>query len=216
MQQFTALVVTSSDPRYSKRSVVWHSSKMPKRLSDLLSSGRTTRRMDIRKFFVKKQPSKVTLYSENSEANSFHCNDMPDLQSATQYGVRVADLELSRDYAPVQGTVCEVVTSSGESSNSSVTATSLQDNEETLENTVAPKKPHESTIPVQIIETQTQTKKKRILHFQGRWFQDFPWLHYSDRVAGVLCFHCAKAKSLKLTELYKNAEEAFCSTGYTN
>lgn len=59
-------------------------------------------------------------------------------------------------------------------------------------------------------------KKKRILHFQGRWFQDFSWLHYSSRVAGVLCFHCAKAKSLKLTELSKNTVEAFCNTGYTN
>ncbi|KAJ1089934.1 hypothetical protein NDU88_003074 [Pleurodeles waltl] len=173
--------------------------------------------MDIRKFFVKKQPSEVTLYSDNSETNTIHCNDMPDLQSAIQYGVRVADLEISSDYTPVPGTFCEAVTSSDESSNSSsATATSLQDDEETLGSTVTPNQPSESTMPVQIIETQSQTKKKRILHFQGRWFQDFPWLHYSDRVAGVLCFHCAKAKLLKLTELSKNAEEAFCSTGYTN
>ncbi|KAJ1135890.1 hypothetical protein NDU88_002319 [Pleurodeles waltl] len=173
--------------------------------------------MDIRKFFVKKQPSEVTLFSDNSETNTIHCNDMPDLQSAIQYGVRVADFEISSDYAPVPGTFCEAVTSSDESSNSSsATATSLQDNEETLGSTVTPNQPSESTMPVQIIETQSQTKKKRILHFQGRWFQDFPWLHYSDRVAGVLCFHCAKAKLLKLTELSKNAEEAFCSTGYTN
>ncbi|KAJ1126945.1 hypothetical protein NDU88_005351 [Pleurodeles waltl] len=173
-----------------------------------------TERMDIWKLFVKKRPSEVTLYSDNSETNTINSTDMPHLQFAIEYGVRVADLKLSSDYAPVPGIFCEVLTSLDESSNSSsATATSLQDNEETLGSTVAPNQPHESTMAVQIIETQSQIKKK---HFLGRGFQDLPWLHYSYRVAGLLCFNCAKARSLKLTELSKNEEEAFCSTGYNN
>lgn len=110
--------------------------------------------MDTWKFFAKKQPSEVNLYSDNSEISTIDGDDMLELQSAIQYGVGATDLEISSDCTPVPGTFCGVVTASDESSNSSyATTTSLQDTEETLVSTVAPNQPHESTLPIQIIVT---------------------------------------------------------------
>ncbi|CAH2315960.1 Hypothetical predicted protein [Pelobates cultripes] len=88
------------------------------------------------------------------------------------------------------------------------------DDEKTLRTAVVPNQPDYKTIPAQTIVTQKA--KKRVLHFQECWFQNVPWLHYSFTLEGVLCFYCAKAAILNLTQLEKNTEPAFDCVGFKN
>ncbi len=47
--------------------------------------------------------------------------------------------------------------------------------------------------PPQCIEKQILSNKS--LTFQEKWYQEYPWLHYSPSVKGVLCFYCSKGVS---------------------
>ncbi|XP_072565314.1 zinc finger MYM-type protein 1-like [Paramormyrops kingsleyae] len=67
--------------------------------------------------------------------------------------------------------------------------------------------------PSQCIETQTLSKKT--LTFQQKWFHDFPWLHYSTSVRGVLCFYCSKGFSHQ-SSFGQRADVAFISSGFRN
>lgn len=67
--------------------------------------------------------------------------------------------------------------------------------------------------PSQCIETQTLANKT--LAFQEKWFWDFPWLHYSPSVKGVLCFYCSKGFS-RQSSFGQRADTAFISAGFRN
>jgi len=62
----------------------------------------------------------------------------------------------------------------------------------------------------------TQSLKGRDLVFQRTWFQTYPWLHYNASATGILCFYCATAETLGLTELTRYREDAFTSRGFAN
>lgn len=67
--------------------------------------------------------------------------------------------------------------------------------------------------PPQCIETQTLANKT--FAFQEKWFRDFPWLHYSPSVKGVLCFYCSKGFSHQ-SSFGQRADAAFISAGFRN
>lgn len=67
--------------------------------------------------------------------------------------------------------------------------------------------------PPQCIEKQILSTKS--LTFQEKWYQDFPWLHYSPSVKGVLCFYCSKGVSNQ-SSLGHRPDAAFVSTGFRN
>lgn len=71
---------------------------------------------------------------------------------------------------------------------------------------------------VKLIPKQSLVSKQgnRVLTFQAGWFENFPWLHYSSEVQGVLCFYCAKAEASKLSNLAKKRETAFIVDGFAN
>lgn len=54
------------------------------------------------------------------------------------------------------------------------------------------------------------------LYFQAKWYSDFPWLSYSEKEKGVLCFSCVRSASLGLAKLSKSSEPAFMQTGFRN
>lgn len=72
-----------------------------------------------------------------------------------------------------------------------------------------PNQPDPKSIP-------DQTLTSRVLHFQERWYKQYPWLHYSPAVKGVLCFYCVKAYTVQKSAMSKKADPAFSSKGYTN
>ncbi|KAL1269055.1 hypothetical protein QQF64_031344 [Cirrhinus molitorella] len=61
-----------------------------------------------------------------------------------------------------------------------------------------------------------QQLTNRTLRFQEKWYRDFPWLHYSSGVNGILCFYCAQAFGHEKSNLAKNADPAFVKTGFQN
>ena len=64
-------------------------------------------------------------------------------------------------------------------------------------------------IPVQLIHGKTR-------RFQSAWFQRFPWLHYSRHLRSVVCYTCAKATSMSLTELSTKSQQTFITTGFVD
>ena len=73
-----------------------------------------------------------------------------------------------------------------------------------------PYQPNPKNMPVQKLPNKT-------LHFQDKWFREFPWLHYSQTLNGVLCFYCAETfKREKSNPVSKHVEEAFVSAGFRN
>ncbi len=67
--------------------------------------------------------------------------------------------------------------------------------------------------PPQCIEKQILSNKS--LTFQEKWYQEYPWLHYSPSVKGVLCFYCSKGVSNQ-SSLGHRSDAAFVSTGFRN
>ena len=98
--------------------------------------------------------------------------------------------------------------STGHTARDTSTHPSVGDNMSTMENPF-----HPST---DIIVPQVMKNGKRILRFQSQWFEKYSWLHYSVEKQAVLCFYCAKAEALQLTELAKKRESAFTTDGFRN
>jgi len=77
-----------------------------------------------------------------------------------------------------------------------------------LSDCTTPYQPHSQCIEKQILPNKS-------LAFQEKWYQDFPWLHYSPSVRGVLCFYCSKGVSNQCS-LGHRPDAAFISTGFRN
>ncbi len=77
-----------------------------------------------------------------------------------------------------------------------------------LSDCTKPYQPHPQCIEKQILPNKS-------LSFQEKWHQDFPWLHYSPAVKGVLCFYCSKGVSNQ-SLLGHRPDAAFISTGFRN
>lgn len=75
--------------------------------------------------------------------------------------------------------------------------------------TLKPHHPDPKTIVCQKLANKT-------LRFQRQWYEDFPWLHVIPGVEGVLCFYCQKAFLKKTSQLAKNTDQKFISTGFKN
>lgn len=60
-----------------------------------------------------------------------------------------------------------------------------------------------------------QTKSQNV-YFQQKWYKLYPWIHYVPQIKKIVCFYCAKAKSMGLLDLAKTKERAFLSTGFGN
>lgn len=73
-------------------------------------------------------------------------------------------------------------------------------------------KPHQPD--PKYIEPQILTN--RVLRFQLKWFQLYPFLHYSPHLKAVLCFDCVRAYVVKNSTFAKNADPAFSTKGYKN
>ncbi|XP_068127640.1 zinc finger MYM-type protein 1-like [Hyperolius riggenbachi] len=56
----------------------------------------------------------------------------------------------------------------------------------------------------------------RKLRFQTAWYTDFPWLHYSPQLKGVLCFTCGKAESMGLLGFSRRRDSVFTAVGFSN
>lgn len=56
----------------------------------------------------------------------------------------------------------------------------------------------------------------RKLRFQSAWYTDFPWLHYSPQLKGVLCFTCGKAESMGLLGSSRRRDSVFTALGFSN
>ena len=53
----------------------------------------------------------------------------------------------------------------------------------------------------------TRSELTEFFSFQEKWFEDFPWLHYSASLKGVLCFHCTKVFQNQTLHLWARALE---------
>jgi hypothetical protein len=78
---------------------------------------------------------------------------------------------------------------------------------------LTPNQPDCKNIAVQMHNVKGRPKE---LRFQPSWFTRHPWLHYDDRLQGVVCFSCAKAEIGGLIDMAKCADSAFVTTGYSN
>ena len=60
--------------------------------------------------------------------------------------------------------------------------------------------------------------KSAIVHhsFNSKWFDRWPWLHYSETNDSVVCFTCFRAKMEKKLQWSSNADIAFISRGFCN
>lgn len=65
-------------------------------------------------------------------------------------------------------------------------------------------------------EIEPQALSKKTLKFQGKWFKDFPWLHYDCRLKGVLCFHCMQTFDDDNAAFGGKVDPAFVSVGFRN
>lgn len=63
---------------------------------------------------------------------------------------------------------------------------------------------------------EPQVLMNRVLRFQAKWYQLYPFLHYCPSLKAVLCFDCVKAYVVKNSNLAKNADLAFSTRGYRN
>lgn len=72
-----------------------------------------------------------------------------------------------------------------------------------------PNQPNPKCIPV-------QTLSSRVLHFQERWYREYPWPYYSHAVKGILCFYCVKTYTVQNSIMSKKADPAFSLKGFTN
>ena len=71
--------------------------------------------------------------------------------------------------------------------------------------------------PADSIDGQFAGKGKRnCLKFQKSWYEQFPWIHFDTRINAVICFTCAKAESLHLSDLARKRESTFITTGFSN
>jgi len=58
-------------------------------------------------------------------------------------------------------------------------------------------------------------QKTRILRFQAKWYETFPWLHYVRDISAVICFTFAKAEASGLLNL-ERPQAAFTTAGFSN
>ena len=63
---------------------------------------------------------------------------------------------------------------------------------------------------------EPQVLLNRVLRFQAKWYQLYPFLHYCPSLKAVLCFDCVRAYVIKASYLAKNADPAFSTRGYQN
>ena len=57
--------------------------------------------------------------------------------------------------------------------------------------------------------------KTRVLHFQAKWYETFPWLHYVTAISAVICFVCAKVEAVGLLNL-EPPQAAFTTSRFSN
>jgi len=72
-----------------------------------------------------------------------------------------------------------------------------------------PHQPDSKTIVCQVLRDKT-------LKFQAQWYHNFAWLHFEPGIEGALCFYCHKAFKNKTSQLVKNTETTFISSGFKN
>ncbi|KAJ8031222.1 hypothetical protein HOLleu_27883 [Holothuria leucospilota] len=70
--------------------------------------------------------------------------------------------------------------------------------------------------PSDSVRIPPKVTKSQNVNFQYKWFQMWPWLHYSESLKGVLCFTCSSAYQQGLLDLANKKEDAFISTGFNN
>ena len=73
--------------------------------------------------------------------------------------------------------------------------------------------PHQPSDTSLIPPKKTKTQN---IFFQGKWFSQYPWLHYVPNLQRVVCFSCAKASEMGLLNLASLQEPAFISVGFDN
>ena len=54
------------------------------------------------------------------------------------------------------------------------------------------------------------------MRFQRKWFEDFPWIHFSREINKIVCFYCEKAESENKLELYRKKDSSFLTDGFSN
>lgn len=73
----------------------------------------------------------------------------------------------------------------------------------------APHQPDAKAIPYQRLANKN-------LHFQNKWFTEFPWLHYDAGMESVFCYQCCKAKNDNLVHISTQFDGAFIRNGFKN
>ncbi|XP_053323828.1 zinc finger MYM-type protein 1-like [Spea bombifrons] len=182
--------------------------------------------MDIRKFFTNKSSQASTSSSDTCKQKEIpespvlhHFVETENVYAET-VSLEAVDLmsdssDGEEDHASVPAIkTIEDVNSKSKTYTKRKCISLPADEQKTLRTAVVPNQPDYKTIPAQTIVTQKA--KKRVLNFQECWYENFPWLHYSFALEGVLCFYCAKAAVLNLTHLERNTEPAFVCMGFKN
>ncbi|KAJ8050048.1 hypothetical protein HOLleu_03089 [Holothuria leucospilota] len=88
-------------------------------------------------------------------------------------------------------------------------------NEPTAHEIPAVEQPYQPC-PSDPVRIPPKVTKSQNVNFQYKWFQMWPWLHYSESLKGVLCFTCSSAYQQGLLDLANKKEDAFISTGFNN
>uniref|UniRef100_A0A8C4Q8R0 DUF4371 domain-containing protein n=1 Tax=Eptatretus burgeri TaxID=7764 RepID=A0A8C4Q8R0_EPTBU len=74
-------------------------------------------------------------------------------------------------------------------------------------------KPHQPDLDLIL----TQTLANRTLKFQAKWFKDFSWLHFDERLCKVLCYTCVSASRKKLFGTCSGSfVDTFIRSGFCN
>ncbi|XP_048842244.1 zinc finger MYM-type protein 1-like [Brienomyrus brachyistius] len=176
------------------------------------------KKLDIRSFFSKKsvtEPKQLCCVSDSDGEKGSQGTEADQPCCSSGEEARSQEVAILSDTSAVRGEELgsketgPPVVSSRESSSESDNNEEQCSSGDILHITNKPNQPNAKSIPV-------QTLSNRVLHFQERWYKEYPWLHYSPTVKGILCFHCVKIYTIQKSTMSKKADPAFCSKGFTN
>lgn len=139
---------------------------------------------------MKKQISITQFFTDKSDINSVvhSSNDDTDIGAAslTQHNL----------------THCSTHSSSTGASRNATTSST--------ERIVCPNQPNENFV----FPKRTFGKRERA--FQGKWFENYRWIHYRTESDTVLCYICANAELKGNLRSVQGKDAAFISTGFSN
>lgn len=191
-----------------------HSNSVTISVASISMSEFKKRKVDIRDYFSPSfSPSLSNIASSSSHYS--HVNSSVTLQSQLEISSTDTVIECaSSSISPIPSLECSsqvkditdidnILTPTAHTSITQITRLKK------IELPVAPLQPVASSLP-----KCSRMKGEKIVTqaFQDKWYQHYPWLHYSVEKKAFLCFFCTKTHNADAMHLAKYAEETFIQT----